>query len=128
MMKTYLAVALGGAFGSAARFLFVSQAARLLQGVFPWGTLGVNVTGSLLMGIAVAWFAARVSLPPEMQAFVCAGVLGGFTTFSAFSLEVVLLFERGLIFQALLYSIASFGLSSGALMAGLIFTRRWVAE
>jgi len=127
MMKTLSVVALGGALGSVCRFLFVSQAARLLQVVFPWGTLGVNITGSLLMGIAVAWFAARVSLPPEIQAFVCVGVLGGFTTFSAFSLEVVLLYERGLIAQALLYTIASFAFSSGALMAGLIITRRWVA-
>lgn len=127
MLKIYLAVALGGALGSVGRYVFAGQAARVLGAGFPWGTLGVNVTGSLLMGIVAAWFAARATLPPEMQAFAAIGVLGGFTTFSAFSLDLVQLWERGLIAQALLYGAASFGLSVGALIAGLVVTRRLLA-
>jgi fluoride exporter len=127
MLKIYLAVALGGALGSVGRYVFADQAARALGAGFPWGTLGVNVTGSLLMGIVAAWFAARATLPPEMQAFAAIGVLGGFTTFSAFSLDLVQLWERGLIAQALFYGAASVGLSVGALIAGLVVTRRLLA-
>lgn len=123
-LNMYLAVAAGGALGSVARYAFVGQAARLLGAGFPWGTLGVNVIGSLLMGLAAGVYAARVSAPPEIQAFISAGVLGGFTTFSAFSLDVVQLYERGQWALAVVYGAASFGLSLGALLIGLTFMRR----
>lgn len=124
MLKMMLAVAVGGALGSVARFIFVAQASRLLGAGFPWGTLGVNVAGSLLMGMAAAWFSARAPLAPEIQAFASIGVLGGFTTFSAFSLDLMQLYERGQLVLAMVYGAASFGLSLGALVAGLLLTRR----
>lgn len=124
MLNLYLAVAAGGALGSLGRYIFVGQAARLLGAGFPWGTLGVNVVGSLLMGLAAGLFTARASLPPEIQAFISVGVLGGFTTFSAFSLDVMTLYERGQWVLAAAYGAASFGLSVGALLLGLTFVRR----
>lgn len=127
MLKLYLSVATGGALGSVARYIFVGQAARLLGVGFPWGTLGVNVIGSLLMGLAAGFFAARASVPPELQAFVGVGVLGGFTTFSAFSLDVMTLYERGQWALALGYGVVSFALSVGALLIGLTFMRRLLA-
>lgn len=124
MLNIYLAVAAGGAIGSLARYVFVGQAIRLLGADFPWGTLGVNIVGSLLMGMASGLFSARAWLPLEMQVFLGVGVLGGFTTFSAFSLDVVALYERGQIALAVVYGAASFGLSVGALLLGLTFMRR----
>ncbi|MFZ5835289.1 MAG: fluoride efflux transporter CrcB [Pseudomonadota bacterium] len=127
MLTAYLAVAAGGAAGSLARYIFVGQAARLLGAGFPWGTLGVNITGSLLMGLAAGFFAARTAQPSELQLFISTGVLGGFTTFSAFSLDIVNLYARGQWLLAAEYSAASFGLSVGALLIGLTFMRRLLA-
>lgn len=127
MLNMYLAVAAGGAVGSLGRYLFVGGSARWLGVGFPWGTLGVNVLGSLLMGAAAGWFAIRASLPPELQAFVTVGMLGGFTTFSAFSWDMVHLYERGQVVLAFVYGAASFGLSLGALILGLAFTRKIIA-
>ncbi len=127
MLNIYLAVAAGGAIGSLARYVFVVQAIRLLGAGFPWGTLGVNVIGSLAMGLASGMFSARASLPLEMHLFLSVGVLGGFTTFSAFSLDVMTLYERGQFALAVVYSAASFGLSLGALLLGLTFMRRLLA-
>jgi len=127
MLTSYLAVAAGGALGSLARFVFVGQAARLLGAAFPWGTLGVNIFGSLLMGLAVGFFAARTAQPSEIQLFINTGVLGGFTTFSAFSLDIVNLYARGQWLLAAEYGAASLGLSVGALLIGLTFMRRLLA-
>ena len=127
MLNIYVAVAAGGAVGSVARYVFAVQSTRLLGADFPWGTLGVNVVGSLIMGLAAGLFAARTALPPEIQAFVSVGVLGGFTTFSAFSLDVVTLYARGQIALAAVYGAASFGLSVAALLIGLTFMRRLLA-
>ena len=127
MLNMYLAVAAGGALGSVGRYIFVEQAARMMGVGFPLGTLGVNVIGSLLMGLAAGVYAARAPMPPELQAFVSVGVLGGFTTFSAFSLDVVSLYERGQWVLAVAYGAASFGLSVGALLIGLTIMRRLLA-
>ncbi len=124
MLNLYLAVAAGGAAGSVARYFFAGQAVRLLGAGFPWGTLGVNIIGSLAMGLVSGLFSARTSLPLEFQLFLGVGLLGGFTTFSAFSLDVIALYERGQFALAAAYSVASFGLSVGALMLGLTIMRR----
>ncbi len=124
MLNLYLAVAAGGAAGSVARYFFAGQAVRLLGAGFPWGTLGVNIIGSLAMGLVSGLISARTSLPQEIQLFLGVGLLGGFTTFSAFSLDVIALYERGQFALAAAYSAASFGLSVGALMLGLTFMRR----
>jgi fluoride exporter len=94
---TYLWVALGGALGSVARYGCTGLASRWIGATFPWGTLIVNVVGSLLIGFVATLFApdGRVLVPPDARAFVTVGVLGGFTTFSAFSLETLNLARGG---------------------------------
>lgn len=122
-MKMLLSVALGGALGASARYLFAAQALRLFGPNFPWGTLGVNVIGSFLIGALVEAGALRLSLTPEMRAFLVTGVLGGFTTFSAYSLDVANLFEKKQAGLALLYAFGSMGLSIAAVFAGLYAVR-----
>jgi fluoride exporter len=125
-MKLVLLVALGGAIGSALRYL-VSLAAAWLFGVgFPWGTLAVNIAGSLAMGLVIGLAASKFQLTNELRVFVATGVLGGFTTFSAFSLDFALLFERRDYGLAGLYLAGSVGLSILALFAGLYLVRAWL--
>ena len=121
MLLTTLQVALGGALGASARFLTGVAVLRLTGPGFPLAVLGVNVVGSFLMGMFVVWAAQRGGT--HLSPFVMTGVLGGFTTFSAFSLEAVTLFERGEITQAGLYVALSVILSIAGLCLGL-----WVAR
>ncbi|MEQ8327058.1 MAG: fluoride efflux transporter CrcB [Parvibaculum sp.] len=122
-MNTLLAVAAGGAIGAGARHLFNLQMLRLFGPNFPWGTFGVNVIGSLLMGLAVGLFALKLDLSPEARSFVTTGVLGGFTTFSAFSLDAMNMIERGDTGLALAYMGGSVALGLAALFAGLLLMR-----
>jgi CrcB protein len=118
-MMQVLLVALGGAIGSVARYGVGFAAARLFGLAFPWGTLAVNILGGVAMGV----LAARVTPDHEnMRLFVGVGLLGGFTTFSAFSLETVRLMEHqpGL---AALYAVASVVFSAGACWLGLSLGR-----
>ncbi len=126
-MQMLLAVAAGGAIGAMGRYLVAAQALRLMGPGFPWGTLTVNVVGSLIMGILVELMALRMNVSPEMRVFLITGVLGGFTTFSAFSLDVSVLMERNALGSAALYAIVSVALSVGALFAGLALVRNWPA-
>lgn len=119
-MKMVLAVALGGALGASARYLL---AAAIGATAFPWAILIVNVLGSFLMGVVAELAALKVTMPPEMRAFLTAGVLGGFTTFSAFSLDAALLIERRELMAAALYMGGSVVLSVGGLFAGLALVR-----
>ncbi|TDI63550.1 MAG: fluoride efflux transporter CrcB [Alphaproteobacteria bacterium] len=125
-MRMILAVAAGGAVGAVGRYLIAAQALRLLGPNFPWGTLTVNVLGSFAMGVIVELSALRLSLSPPSRAFLVIGLLGGFTTFSAFSLDVSVLLERNEISRAALYALVSVVLSVGALFAGLAVTRSWL--
>ena len=118
-MKILLAVAAGGALGAVGRYLIVSQIGHWLGSGFPYGTLTVNVVGSFILGALVETMALVWSPSPELRALLVVGVLGAFTTFSAFSLDVVLLGERGQSLAAALYVIASVALSVGGLFAGL---------
>ena len=120
-----LATACGGALGATLRYLTVQWAARALGSGFPWGTLAVNVAGSLAMGLLAAWFAGRG--PSPLAAFAMTGVLGGFTTFSAFSLDVMLLVEEGRMATAAGYAGLSVLASIGALFAGLLAARAVLA-
>jgi CrcB protein len=115
-------VAAGGALGATLRALAGAAAARLLGLGFPWGTLFVNVVGSALMGLAFALLVERGG-PGRLAPFLTTGLLGGFTTFSAFSLDAVALFERGEAGRAALYVGASVALSIAALTAGLALGR-----
>jgi CrcB protein len=124
LVQTYLAVAAGGAVGASLRFAFGRWAATALGRDFPWGTLGVNVVGSFVMGVAAATMMERF---PESWGryapFVMTGVLGGFTTFSAFSLDALYLVERESWIKATVYVAASVACSIGALVAGLALGR-----
>lgn len=121
MVLTTIFVALGGAIGAALRFLAGLGIVRLMPGNFPMGVLGVNVLGSFVMGVLAVWLFHRGL--SGWQPFLMTGVLGGFTTFSAFSLETVTLFERGDLGQAALYVALSVGLSVGALILGVALAR-----
>ena len=122
MFGTLLSVAIGGACGASLRFLFGVGVFRLLGPTsFPVAIIAVNVLGSFLMGLFVV-LAAHRGLNP-LSPFVMTGLLGGFTTFSAFSLEAVTLYERGALGLASLYVSASVVLSVLGLMAGLFIAR-----
>jgi CrcB protein len=122
-MKMLLMAAIGGAVGAGARYLVGVGALRLLGSGFPWGTLIVNVVGSLIMGLIIASVALKYSISNEMRTLLSTGVLGGFTTFSAFSLDFVVLMERKAQGLAMAYLGASVGLSILALFAGLYIAR-----
>ncbi|MEM9332243.1 MAG: fluoride efflux transporter CrcB [Pseudomonadota bacterium] len=122
-MMNFLLVGLGGAIGAMLRHLSGMVALRLLGPAFPWGTLFVNVFGSLIMGLFIAWLVKRTGASNELRLFVATGILGGFTTFSAFSLDVANLFERGEIASATGYILISVLFSIAAVFAGLWFGR-----
>lgn len=122
-MKILLAVALGGALGSLGRYGFGVLALRWLGTGFPWGTLGVNVIGGFVMGVIVELSALKLNLDPAMRAFLTVGILGGFTTFSAFSLDAALMIEKHQNLAAAIYILSSMCLSIGALFAGLKLVR-----
>jgi CrcB protein len=120
----YLAVALGGALGATLRFAVGVWAVRALGTGFPYGTFAVNILGSFAMGLAAEAVLERFpESSPEVRNFVMTGVLGGFTTFSAFSLDALFLVEKERMTAAALYILGSVGLSIGALWAGLTLAR-----
>ncbi|MEE3627058.1 fluoride efflux transporter CrcB [Nitrospirillum sp. BR 11752] len=122
-MIQVMAVALGGALGSVLRYLSQVWLGRLLGLDFPWGTLFVNVVGSLIMGV-LAELAARVWSPtPELRAFLVVGVLGGFTTFSSFSLDIGMLVSRDDWMVAMLYFMATLVVGVGGLFVGMALVR-----
>jgi CrcB protein len=122
-----LIVAAGGAIGAALRHLTGLAAMRMLGLAFPWGTLTVNIVGSFLMGVFIELLAVKLQGGNELRLFVATGLLGGFTTFSAFSLDVAVLWERGALLLAASYVIASVAASILALFGGLMLIRGTVA-
>jgi CrcB protein len=116
-------VALGGGIGAAARYGVNVWSGRVLGTEFPWHTLIVNVVGCFIMGLLTGLMAQKLNLSPEARAFLTTGILGGFTTFSAFSLEAALMIERGELGTALGYALASVIGSVLALFAGLAIAR-----
>jgi CrcB protein len=122
---TYLLVFIGGGLGAAARHGINVATARWFGTHFPYGTLTVNVTGSLVMGLIAAYFAFKSGSSQHWRLFLATGVLGGYTTFSAFSLDVAVLYERGAFGQALFYVLVSVVLSILALFAGLFLVRHF---
>lgn len=127
-MQTLLLVAAGGATGAVARYLLGVQAMRSLGGGWPYGTFAANILGGLLMGVLAGALAMRGGADQEKwRLLLGVGVLGGFTTFSAYSLEVALMIERRAYGQAALYSLGSVVLSIVALFAGLLLMRRLLA-
>jgi CrcB protein len=122
-MNHLVLVALGGALGASARYLTGIAVLRALGPNFPWATLIVNVAGSFAMGLLIAILARRSAGDEALRIFVATGFLGGFTTFSAFSLDAVALYERGDVGSAAAYVLASVVLSIAALFAGLWLLR-----
>ncbi len=119
-----LLVMIGGALGALGRYQFGRMTGQMLGTAWPWGTLGVNIVGGLVMGLLVGWLARHgTSSGEQVRLLIGVGILGGFTTFSAFSLETALMIERGQLGSAVLYALLSVGLSVAALFGGL-FTMR----
>jgi fluoride exporter len=118
-----LAVAIGGAMGSVARYLVAIGVGRAFGTKFPWGTLIINVTGSFLIGAFTGLFALKWDLPQAMRIFLTVGICGGYTTFSTFSLDAFYLMERGELIAAGSYIIASVVLSIAALVAAMQLIR-----
>jgi fluoride exporter len=118
----YLIVFVGAGIGGMLRHA-VNQAAVIFGWTFPWHTLLVNVSGCLLMGAVAGWFAFRGASGQDIQLFLTTGILGGFTTFSAFSLDAALLWERGQVLSAALYIGGSVVLSVACVFLGLALTR-----
>ena len=120
-MTPLIQVALGGAFGATARYLTGHLMSRILGKGFPWGTLTVNFVGSFLMGVLVVLLAHKFG--NRYAPLLMTGVLGGFTTYSAFSLDTITIFERGQTGLAAIYVVATLVLALGGIAAGL-----WVAR
>lgn len=121
MVSTLVSVALGGALGASARYLTGVAAVRMMGHGFPWGTLTVNILGSFLMGALVVVLAHLSAT--RFAPFLMTGLLGGFTTFSAFSLDAVTLFQRGAMAEAAAYVLGSVILSLAALGGGMFLAR-----
>jgi CrcB protein len=123
----YLIVFLGAGIGGALRHGVNLTAARLLGTSFPYGTLTVNVVGSLAMALIAEFFALRSGMSQEWRLFLTTGILGGFTTFSTFSLDTIMLWERGETLSAVAYVAASLVVSLGAFLFGLWLVRSVLA-
>ena len=122
-MSTVLAIAAGGALGAVARYLLTIQIGHLLGLGFPYGTLLINIMGSMALGALLEGLALFWSVGNDFRAFLVVGVLGSFTTFSTFSLDVMVMFNRGDVMPASLYLLASVGLALAAFMGGMAAVR-----
>ncbi len=122
MITSIVQVAIGGAIGAVGRYLTGVAAVRVMGHGYPWGTLTVNVFGSFLMGVLIVVLMGKDG-GMKAAPLLMTGMLGGFTTFSAFSLDALTIFERGQIGQAVLYVIASVVLSLLAIFLGVMIAR-----
>ena len=122
-MNGFLVVFLGAGIGGALRHGVNLASLRLLGPGFPYGTITVNIVGSLIMGLIAGWFAHRYDPGQHWRLFLTTGILGGFTTFSAFSLDAALLIERHQMALAALYVLSSPALAILGLFAGLWLIR-----
>lgn len=123
LMREIMAVAAGGAFGAVARFLTTQWVHGLVGRGFPWGTLAVNVLGSLLLGTLYALMLERFATSPELRAALLVGVLGAFTTFSTFAVDTVGLLEQGEFIAALANILAQVVICLLAAWLGLTVAR-----
>lgn len=120
----YIVVFLGAGIGGMLRHGVNIAAFHLLGASFPYGTLTVNVVGSLVMGLFAGWFAHKVDPGQSWRLFLTTGFLGGFTTFSTFSRDAALLYEHGAMAVAALYVLASVTLSVAAVFLGMFIVRQ----
>lgn len=119
----FLLVFVGSGIGGMARHGIGLLVMRWFNPSFPFGTLGINIAGSLMIGMVAEYWALKSGLPQPARLFLTTGVMGGFTTFSTFSLETGLLWERGQPLHAVAYAAGSVLLSVGALFLGLWVVR-----
>jgi fluoride exporter len=127
-MYPILLVGAGGAIGSIARYLSGVLVGRVWPTTFPLGTMLINITGSLFMGLFIGWLARTTpAWQADARLFFAVGVLGGFTTLSSFSLDTIVLLERGEVGQAVLYVLGSMIVSIAALFFGLLVMRMGTA-
>ncbi|MFN7101895.1 MAG: fluoride efflux transporter CrcB [Pseudorhizobium sp.] len=121
----YIFVFLGAGLGGAFRHGVNVLALRLFGSGYPSGTLTVNIVGSLVMGLLIGWFAHKADPGQSWRLFLTTGILGGFTTFSTFSLDVAVLYERGEVVAAAIYAALSVVLAISGLFAGLYIIRNF---
>ena len=121
-MYSYFLVMAGGAVGAALRF-GLSRAVPVIAGVWPWATFATNVLGSFLMGALAFWLARKGAQGEQIRLLLGVGVLGGFTTFSAFSLEIAQMIENGQLAMAFGYAVASVLVALTALFAGVALAK-----
>ena len=126
-MYTIIAVATGGAIGATLRHGVNHAAARWIGLGFPWGTFIENVAGCFFMGVLATVFASKAGMAPEWRAFLATGLLGGFTTFSAFSLDTAQLLGTGQVARAAIYLGATLFLAFLGFYLGAGLTRLWVS-
>ena len=119
----YVLVFVGGGLGASLRHAVNMISARGLGTAFPWGTFIINISGSIVMGLIAGYLAFKGEASQPWRLFVMTGILGGYTTFSAFSLDAALLYERGELGLAALYVLGSVALSIAGLFAGLALMR-----
>ena len=122
---SYLLVFVGGGLGATLRHFVNMVCARAFGTGFPWGTFIINITGSTVMGLVAGYLAFKGEASQPWRLFVMTGILGGYTTFSAFSLDAALLYQRGELASAALYVVGSVVLSIAGLFAGLALVRQF---
>lgn len=123
-MTQVLAIAAGGAIGALLRYWVSTAVQNRTTSVFPYGTLTVNVIGSLLIGFLYIWLIERLAVGPAVRAFMLIGVLGAFTTFSTFSMETLNLMESGHLGKALVNMLVSVIVCTGAAGLGVLAARQ----
>ena len=126
-MRTFWAVAVGAALGGVARYYLASAVQQRLGATFPWGTLVVNVSGSLLLGVLIRYALATPTVSVEMRALLTTGFCGGYTTFSTYSYETATLLEDGQYGRAGAYALGSVVVALGATFAGFMLARELIA-
>lgn len=122
-MTTWLAIALGGAVGALSRYGLMNLVATMLGNRLPWGTLLVNISGSLLIGVLYVLVSEKMLLSADARALLVVGFLGAFTTFSTFSLDTILLIQQGWLVQAIAYMLASVMICVLATWLGMALAR-----
>jgi fluoride exporter len=126
-VRTFWAVAVGAALGGVARYYLASALQQRLGATFPWGTLVVNVSGSLLLGVLIRYALATPTVSVEMRALLTTGFCGGYTTFSTYSYETATLLEDGQYGRAGAYALGSVVVALGATFAGFMLARELIA-
>ena len=126
-MRTFWAVAIGAALGGVARYSLGSAIQQRVGPTFPWGTLVINVSGSLLLGVLMRYALSTPSVSAELRAFLTTGFCGGYTTFSTYSYETATLLEDGQYGRASVYATASVLVALAATFAGFVLARELIA-